>query len=93
MFMPLVCFRYYIHAYVDYLLSDKSEGDSDGASCFFGLIEFRKDDVCISGDKLRNRVSEVLRHIRVRQKWYDADPDIYGDFAKRSDEILSLIKI
>ena len=42
MFMPLACFRYYIHAYLDYLLSDKSEGDSDGASCFFGLIEFRE---------------------------------------------------
>ena len=91
MFMPVLCFRYYIHAYMNYLLSDKSKGDCDGASCFFGLIEVRKDDICTSEDKLRNRISEVLQHIGARQEWYDADLDIYGNFSMRSSKALSLI--
>jgi hypothetical protein len=68
MFMPVLCFRYYVHAYMNYLLSDKSGGDCDGASCFFGLIEVRKDDICTSADKLRNRISEVLHYIGARQE-------------------------
>lgn len=91
MFMPVLCFRYYIHAYIDYLLSDKSEGDSDGASCFFGIIEGRKNDICTSGDQLRDRISEVLHYIGARQEWYSADLDIYGNFMKKSAKVLSLI--
>ena len=92
MFMPLVCFRYYIHAYIDYLMSEKSAGDSDGASCFFGLVEFRKDDIKASARDLQQRVAETLRHIAARQKWYDADEFIYGDFADRAIEALKQIE-
>ena len=91
MFMPVLCFRYYIHAYINYLLSDKSEGDSDGANCFFGIVEIRKHDICKSGAELRDRVSEVLRHIGAKQEWYDADLHIYGDFRKKADEALRRI--
>ena len=91
MFMPVLCFRYYIHAYIDYLLSDKSEGDSNGASCFFGIIEVRKNDICTSGDQLRDRISEVLHYIGARQEWYSADLDIYGNFMEKSAKVLSLI--
>ena len=91
MFMPVLCFHYYIHAYIDYLLSDKSRGDSDGASGFFGLVECREDDIRTSDGKLQNRICEALKHIGARQEWYDADLDIYGDFKVRSEKVLSLV--
>ena len=92
MFMPLACFEYYIHAYMDYLLSDKSAGDSDGANCFFGIVECRSHDICGGGDVLRRRVVEVLDRLRTRQPWYDATPEIYGDFAVMADEAMKLIE-
>jgi hypothetical protein len=92
MFMPLVCFRYYVHAYMDYLLSEKSARDSDGASCFFGIVEIRHRDILAIGEGLQHRVINVLRRLAARQQWYDADPDIYGDFAARTDEAIRLLE-
>jgi hypothetical protein len=92
LFMPLACFEYYVHAYIDYLLSDKSKGDSDGANCFFGLVDNRKTDIRSSVDDLRSRVVEVLTRLRSEQQWYDANPGIYGDFAARADEAMKLIE-
>ena len=92
MFMPLPCFQYYVHAYIDYLLSEKSKGDSDGANCFFGIVEIRKTDICASGEELCLRVSELLHHIDKKQDWYNANPEIYGDFSAKANEALNLIK-
>jgi hypothetical protein len=92
MFMPLACFRYYVHAYIDYLLSDKSAGDSDGASCFFGIVECRKEDINGSGEGLRRRVRDVLLRLREEQQWFHAEPEIYGDFRVRGAEVLKLIE-
>lgn len=83
-FMPVPCFRYYIHAYMNYLLSNESRGDYNAASCFFIVVESRKEDICSSGDQLKARVCEVLSHIGARQKWYDADICFYDNFAKKS---------
>jgi hypothetical protein len=83
MFMPTACFPFYAIAYSDYLLSEDSKGDCDGASCFFGLAEVRAAEIRSEG---------VLRHLAARQVWYDADPTIYGDFAKRAEKALSLIQ-
>ena len=91
MFMPLPCFRYYVRAYIDYLLSDASKDDSDAANCFFGIVEFRRDDILTSGDELRGLILDVLRHIGAGQEWYDADRGIYGDFADRAEAAKKLI--
>jgi hypothetical protein len=91
MFMPLQCFRYYIHAYMNYLLSDKSKGDSSGADCFFGLIKFRKAEILAADENLRAKISEVLRRLGASQEWYDAELEIFGDFTTKSAELLRLI--
>jgi len=91
MAMPLACFKYYLHAYIDYLLSDKSEHHGIAAYCFFGIVEYRTDDIRNSGEALRQRVLEVLHRIRTGQQWYGADIEIYGDFSVMAIDAISLI--
>lgn len=92
MFMPLPCFRYYVLAYSNYLLSEQSKGDSDGASCFFGLVECRKDDIRSSSEQLVAQIIMTLKNLRENQEWYDADEDIYGTFKARSETCLKQIQ-
>lgn len=82
-FMPVACFRYYLNAYMRYLLSDASRGDSDGASCFIAIIDSRHGDLNSCDSNTRSQVSAVLDRLANSQEWYEADEDIYGDFRKR----------
>lgn len=91
MFMPLPCFRYYVHAYMSYLLSPASASDSDGASAFFGLVECRAADIQGADAQLMARVVEVLRHLRDNQSFYAASEGVYGSFREKAD--LSLQKM
>ena len=91
MFMPVVCFRFYVYAYIAYLLSDDSKGDSDGASCFFGLVDGRYKEICDSETTLVDTIANTLHHLETKQDWYDADVDIYGMFARRAHKSLKLI--
>jgi len=91
MFMPAACFDFYVHAYIDYLMSDQSKGDSDGASCFFGVVEMRKEDILCGLPTLRARVATLLRRLGERQTWYDAKPSIYGSFEQKSRACLRMI--
>jgi hypothetical protein len=92
MFMPTACFRFYINAYMSYILSHSSSGDSDGASCFFGLVECRIKDILSSDSALTARISEVLTRLRDNQALYDADEAIYGSFSKKADACLRMIQ-
>ncbi len=83
MFMPAICFRYYLPAYLSYLVSDAAKGDSDGASCIFGLIDNRLDDLSVDPALLR-RTAETITYIGERQEWYDADEAIYGSFRHKA---------
>lgn len=87
MFMPAICFRYYLPAYLQYLISDSSHGDSDGASCVFGLIDHRLDDIVGDATLLRN-VGGTIAHVCDRQSWYDADESIYGSFRRKAGQLL-----
>lgn len=91
MFMPRACFPFYAKAYIDYLLSDDSQGDSDGASCFFALVEVRSGEIR-SDRSLAAMVAQALHHLATRQQWYDADMPLYGDFAERSQKALRLLE-
>jgi len=90
-FMPLRCFGYYVLAYTEYLLSDASECDSDGASCFFGLVEVRKDDIRTCSQQVIEQITRTLTKLRGSQKWYDAEESIYGSFPDRATSCLRLI--
>lgn len=87
MFMPRACLAYYAGAYVAYLLSEESKGDSDGASCFFGLAEVRADDIRADRQLARD-FERCLKHLAERQAFYDADVSIYGDFTDRARKAL-----
>jgi hypothetical protein len=88
MFMPRACFVYYIHAYVDYLMSEASKDDSDGANCFFGLVEYRAEDVVVDATVVA-AVIACLAHLAERQTWYDASPALYGNFAERARQAVA----
>ena len=84
-FMPFPCFRFYVHAYMDYLLSDASRGDSDGASCFFTLIECRTSDIIRLSADAKMKLGRVLDKIASGQEYFDADKAIYGSFRENSE--------
>lgn len=92
MFMPAACFRYYLRAYTQYLLSDACRGDSDGASCFFGLIEVRHVEIAGCDDETRSQVDAVLDRLASSQEWFDADEEIYGDFRSEAERARELLR-
>ena len=92
MFMPAICFRYYLPAYLAYLTSDKASGDSDGASCLFGLIDHRFDELSVDPSLLR-QAAETIAYVGERQEWYDADAEIYGSFEQKANRLLRRFSI
>jgi len=91
MFMPTPCLGYYITAYLQYLMSDRSKGDSDGASCFFGLVEIRHSDINTFTPETVAQTKTVLQKLGTHQEWYDADQVIYGDFATKAQRTIGLL--
>ena len=90
-FMPSACFPFYCRAYMAYLMSPDSKNDSDGASCFFTLVDCRLDE--IRADKtLKAEVIACLKHIATRQAFYEADVGIYGAFAERAKDAIGQIR-
>ena len=85
--MPTVCFQYYLVAYLDYLSSQASCGDSDGASCLFAMIGLRIQEFA-NNEELRKLVCESLAEIAIRQDWYEAPEYIYGSFPKKASELI-----
>ncbi|MDR3638194.1 MAG: hypothetical protein P4L84_30600 [Isosphaeraceae bacterium] len=88
MYMPGRVFRYYGRAYIAYLLSDTARGDSDGASCFIGLInhkaEFQPDDI----RPLWSEIEPVLHKLAEHQDEFGADWMPYRSFRARIHEIV-----
>lgn len=83
-FMPFACFEFYVHVYLDYLLSDHSRSDSDGASCFFGLVECRHEEIMKLPLPTRGKVRRVLDRLAEGQTYFDAAVEIYGSFPARA---------
>jgi hypothetical protein len=89
MFMPSIPFRYYIHAYMNYLLGKQSQWDTDGASCFLYLVGFK---IKFDQDILRTvwlRVKETIEHIRKNPDWFDWNEAIYGNLDERTAQLLN----
>jgi hypothetical protein len=90
--MPRPCFRFYVLAYTNYLMSESSRGDCDGANCFFGLVECRKDDIRGSSELVIGEIAKTLEKLKAGQGWYGAPEEIYGSFKDRALSCLKLIR-
>ncbi len=93
MFMPLTCFRYYVQAYASYLLSEASEGDSDGANCFFCIVKYRAKDIRSSVAVVVDQITRTLGKLKQKQAWYDADDEIYGSFEAQASACLKHLQV
>ena len=88
-FMPSRVFGYYLHAYLAYLLSAASASDSDGASCFIALIEYKLQWHPADIRPLWVEIRHVLEHLATNQQFFDANPEIYGSFPQRADPLFA----
>ena len=89
MFMPSIPFRYYVHAYINYLLGDQSKGDDAGASSFLRLIGYKQEFDQADLLAVWSRVKETIEHIRKNSEWFDWDESIYGNLEERTTQLLS----
>lgn len=78
--MPNRVFIFYVKAYITYLLSMDSEGNSDAASCFIWLVDHMSEHQRESVLPLWCEIEPVLKKLACQQEFYDADWCIYGDF-------------
>jgi hypothetical protein len=69
---------------LNYLLSDYSKGDSDGASCFFGVIEYRNSDIMLLPFATKARIRKVLDRLAAGQEYFDAPKELYDSFSERA---------
>lgn len=93
LFMPVLCFRFYIRPYMRYLQSPESEGDSDGANAFLGLVEGRWQDMPPDDPSFKGELAAVLKRLASKQAWYDAEVGIYGSFSERARRCCELVGV
>jgi len=87
-YMPTKPFNFYVKAFVKYILSDKAKGDSDGASSFLSMVEWKlKTEIDIIPNDIEQLLISTSKEISNNQQFYEADKDIYGDFLKKYDKI------
>lgn len=87
LYMPQKPFSYYLEAFIAYLRSPESDGDSDGASCFLGLIEFKVEHEWKDIKDTFKLLVEHVDYVADNQQKYDAQTCIYGSFQKRRKRI------
>lgn len=90
LFAPRRVFQYYVHAFIGYLLSQEAKGDSDAASPFLSLLEAREKRDPGSVAAIYSALSNALEFVASRQDYFDADPNIYGNFSERAMRIREL---
>ena len=83
--------NFYAPALAKYLNSDRSHGDSDGASSFLHtLIWILKTRPEIFTSDVKGILIRTAKRIANRQVLYDADVNIYGQFSDLYSEIRRL---
>ncbi len=82
-YVPRKVFQHYIQFFIGYLQSDMSTGDSDSPSVFISLVKDRerRDPGCVT--EIMDSISPCLDAIAKSQSRYEADEDIYGNFAEQ----------
>ena len=89
LYMPAPCLWLYLIAYMEYLLSPLSQHDSDAASQFFAYVGERLPAIEQGSEFLLTHLRKTLSLLGASQEWFDADPQIYGDFGVRARDLLS----
>lgn len=87
LFAPRRVFQYYVHAFVGYLRSEEAKGDSDAASPFLSLLESREKRDPGSVAAIYSQLSQSIEFVASHQEYFEADPNIYGDFRERAKRI------
>ena len=89
--MPSIAFNFYAPVYADYVLSDNSKGDSDGASCYLNMVnELLEANRALAIEMTERILIDAAKNVSMRQAFYDADIDIYGDFSEQYEQIIEL---
>jgi hypothetical protein len=88
MYMPAPVFGFYLKAFMAYLMSEAARGDSDGASCFIGLIRFKAECDREILEPHWSSIEPVLKHLVEHQDDYEADWATYGSFRSQACEIV-----
>ncbi len=89
--MPPVPFNFYAPALVNYIISERAKGDSDGASSFLHMISWiLKSNSQILDSRTKDLLLNTASKISNNQEYYEADVDIYGTFSDVYSEIQKL---
>jgi len=90
LFMPRRAFQYYVFAFADFVMSAGAHDDPDSASPFLRLLVAREERDPGSVSQIYARLMPTVDYIVAHQTQYDADPDIYGNFADHAARLRAL---
>ena len=93
-YMPSAPFRYYIIGYRDFINSGKFMlfDEADAASNFLDLVIYRLKKSPEDIIKIYNFLEDTINFVSENQEFYKSDPDIYGNFVDKKNEIDRLLK-
>ena len=87
LFMPRRAFQYYVFAFAQFMMSENAKSESDSASPFLGLLVAREKRDPSSVRQVYAQLAPIVAHVASHQEYFDADPDIYGQFTNLEDEL------
>jgi hypothetical protein len=90
LFAPRRVFQYYVFAFATYVLSDSAREDSDSANSFLLLLINREQRDPGSVKQIHGRIAPIVSAVAARQAFYNANPDIYGNFRDHEAEFAAL---
>jgi len=89
--MPAVAFNYYAPVFAKYILSNYAKSDSNGASSFlFMLLELLQANRFLATPETLKILLDTAKIVSIKQNFYDADIDIYGEFPELYNDIMQL---
>jgi hypothetical protein len=89
-YMPFAAFKYYIFAFARFVLSDRAAGDSSAANAFLCTLMERESEVPGCMSDLYVQLKPTVEFIATHQKYFDADPEIYGNFKDRAESLRAM---
>jgi hypothetical protein len=92
MFMGPVAFRFYVPAFISYIRSNHSTGDSDAVSCFQGLIQFWVDHYGPEVTPVAGMLASACQYILDSYQKFEIPTEIYGDLRERIVSLLSQLR-